>query len=358
MNVTRPTFRLKSLLLTVAIFALVIYGIRVGLYSLKRGWATNKLLNDGGQIVDLTNNHIGVVLSGNSFSDEHIALVRDLANVHTIGLVSDNISDQGLQFLEGMPIFELVIDCPMVTPTVVGKVSASSAVRSMSLGGGHVTDSYIETACPQSLESLQLVGTRFSSDAFTAIEQLPKLTSLEILGRGSKGSVDIRFTKNSRNLRFLKLSHVSISSSGLVHLELLRSLTGLCLERVNCTESDLLSIWDMTRLDYLAISDMPISDEAVKDVGKLYRLQQLDLSSTAIGDSSMELIARLPELHSLDISATSVSSEGLHSLAQSKSLRKIAVTKGDRISQRAIDRLQAHLPQCYIRSVGAENGGK
>ncbi|MCK6448328.1 MAG: hypothetical protein L6Q99_18220 [Planctomycetes bacterium] len=92
-----------------------------------------------------------------------------------------------------------------------------------------------------------------------------------------------------------------------------------------------------------------ITDVGMADVARMQQLERLSLRATSIGDEGLRALVRLENLRHLDLAeCAAVTDRGLEILARKSNWEALFVRSCPNVTEAAIERLQAELPDCFV----------
>jgi uncharacterized protein (TIGR02996 family) len=331
-------------------------------------------------------NHIGLARAGVLFQSPHLEnlseldlndnLIRPggvealvaarLPRLTALNLRGNELRDAGVEMLAGSPLLK-----QLHTLKLSHNDAGDSALRSLVLSENVANLTHLDLGGNPGL------GDTFA-EALAASTNLPRLTTLNLEGRGSSrgggargftsaGVRSLAASPTVRNLTSLNLAGQSIQDAGvqaLVESTYLTQLTTLSLRGCSITSGVAalatasflpslisLDLWynrldvsalktfldsrDLTRLRYLNLSHCYIGDEGatiLAQAASLARLRELNLAGCQIGPRGAAALAESPclaGLAALDLTGCPIEDEGALALARSPHLtrlRRLGVT--------------------------------
>lgn len=139
-----------------------------------------------------------------------------------------------------------------------------------------------------------------------------------------------------------------VTNDGLRPLAALPRLADLAIfAPAHVTSEGLRHLEDSRRLKYLSISHPSISDAEMRPISKMANLRYLSLSRSSITDAGLASVVRLPKLEVLLLDRTGITDEGLKHLAKARQLTRLSVQQTG-ISADAIQHFKQSVPDCEV----------
>lgn len=229
--------------------------------------------------------------------------VGELTGLRELNLTLTPVSDDGLAHLRSLTeLRKLGLASSQCTGTGFEHLTALKKLRDVNFHFTPLNDAGLRTVCKVGVSGrLWFAHTHFTDDG---AKSLTALKQLRRCGIGSKES----------------------DSSG----EAVASLTNLPLE-------------DLSLLDNQA------TPTGVAHASRISTLRRLDVSyAPRVGDAEMKLIAQMPRLEEFKLGNAKVTDEGIQHLAESKSLKKLTLSRLKNVSKRGIERLQKARPELKV----------
>jgi S1-C subfamily serine protease len=176
----------------------------------------------------------------------------------------------------------------------------------------------------QSLETINLFGTRVSDSGMEVIKGLGSIEALD-LRKTSVTATGIATLKGLK-LKYLLLPKRARTDDGLGHY-------------VNAIRPS----------PRLSLEDWNVTDKAMTHVQSLGHIRQLTLEGTQVTDECIAYVAKLRGLQSLNLCRTRVTDKGVVRLKGLASLRDLDVSEGSLVTVKGAGLLQMYLPKCTIR---------
>ncbi len=242
------------------------------------------------------------------------------------------------------------------------------------------TDRLVERAGLYHKRDKQLPGTpiviiaireEIDDELFKALARLPRLRWVAIT---SPTSNDLKRLFQFRQLDTLEIVGAKLETSEMKALAAMPSLRTLRLHACEVVDADALKeLAGAARLQTLDfVGCRGVTNEGIKDLSRLKSLQTLGLPSTAVTEEVMAELAGWPNLRSLSLSSTDITNKGLQQLARSKSLteltlcctkvgdtglealaplvtlRRLDLTRCEKLTADGVQKLKTALPDCKI----------
>jgi hypothetical protein len=159
-------------------------------------------------------------------------------------------------------------------------------------------------------------------------------------------NMGLRHLTELSNLRYLDLSHTSITAAGLSRFDQFRELERLTFAGIG--DPTLEGIGLLTNLQHLQITSSPeITDAGLRHLKPLSCLHSLDLYRTPIHGSGLRYLTSLPALRTLRLNGTEVNDVAVHYLQQMPRLRCLDISD-THISTAGVTSLRRKLGGCKI----------
>jgi Leucine-rich repeat (LRR) protein len=225
------------------------------------------------------------------------------------------------------------------------------------------------------IRGISFCDVALSHDAIEEISALvPELMELEEINlRGSSiENSALAILNRARGLKTVRVSAPAVNDAGLLRTWNTKSSTpSPASKNKKAPDQEAALLQRQSQLRRLSLRDTSVSDAGIAELGRAPNLVDLDLSASAVSDAALKSISALENLERLCLDGTATTDEGLiylyekqsikqlhlaqtdigdlslPILASLSSLRELDIT-GTFLSERAIARLKASLPQCQI----------
>jgi hypothetical protein len=226
---------------------------------------------------------------GDTFGDEHMAMLPDLPSLEWVGVESQRVSNAGLAYLARLP----------------------------------------------RLRSVSLKGAQFDARGLAQLRALPRLTQLFLIGTGADDST-MRIIGEMRGLQLLTIGGSPITDDGLAPLEGLKCLESLALRDTRVDDAGLAHLAGLVQLRWLAVEGerkkgltLAYPPFGIGDTGlrHLQRLAKLGYLSTLVGvtDEGTRYLADKTELAQLNLRWASITDAGLVHLSRLNKLKELCL---------------------------------
>ena len=167
-----------------------------------------------------------------------------------------------------------------------------------------------------------------------------KVSNLTITGE------DLRFIREFRSLRELRLVGAEISDVGLAHLGGLTSLEALYLHNTDIGDTGLMQIGNLTSINEIQIFGTTVTDKGLAELKGLPSLRRLLLiNNPKISDAGLIYLLALTRLEFLDLRSSSITDKGLTYLQSMRSLKHLVLDlSGTQITPNGLASLKLALP--------------
>ncbi|MEI6232576.1 MAG: G protein-coupled receptor LGR4 [Planctomycetota bacterium] len=167
---------------------------------------------------------------------------------------------------------------------------------------GKLTDAgMIQLAGLKNLESFNFVGTQITGKAYAKFEGFTKLTRVSHRGSSIDDEGLMQLCDHLPNLESISLAHAKFTDAGAPHLAKLTKLKGLELGTSKATAQTLVHIAKLP-LDYLQLGEGFDSPQCIPLIQNLATLRRLTLTNTKpLADSDLKLIAGMKQLEKLEL---------------------------------------------------------
>jgi Leucine-rich repeat (LRR) protein len=274
-----------------------------------------------------------VVLSGPQVNDEWLNCIAQVPKLRVLSLAG---SEQGT-----------------ISTDNLKRLSRSSQLESLSLGGSWVQDETVKGIAPlRQLRSLGLARIpNVTSVLFAQLDELTELRQLVVNRAERIGDENAEHLSQLQNLQTLWLIDTSISDATLLHVSQLTRLQWLDLSQTNVGDSGMVHLAKLANLKRLNLAHTYVGDQGLLPLARLPQLRHLKLGGANITDDGLPVIGRMTQLESLELWPSFVTDDGLTHLRTLTNLKQLSV--GPHITEKAADKLRQALPNCEIRRVDA-----
>ena len=270
-----------------------------------------------------------VSLSGDTISDSDLRLLAALPNLHDIGIIDANVTDDGVAYLHNLQFVEgfRVWGNRQVTAKDWGFLRDWRQLRSLSFHDNHSDRAVPDFPALASLEDLHVTDIPITA---AILETISRQTTVEYLALNNTGVTDTDLQHLSRlnNLRSLFLIGTKIRGSGLAHLAEPAKLENLCLTGCPVSDDGLAPLAAMTRLDWLDLNDTQVTDQGLSQLSQLKSLRKLYLDGTMVSDEGILQLRQSANLTDLALHRTKVTAAGAAELR--KAMPKVTIQHWDR----------------------------
>jgi hypothetical protein len=153
---------------------------------------------------------------------------------------------------------------------------------------------------------------------------------------------------NSLNVSALNADSLHLNDSDLIAFKNLRELRAVRLDHVTIDGFGLRFLANANHLRWLYISSAPITDAGMEQISKLETLETLDVIDARITDAGLRHLQSLRKLNNLVLSRNDITDAGLQYLKGLKSLKMLILYETE-VTKGGIDDLQQSLPNTEIR---------
>lgn len=189
---------------------------------------------------------------------------------------------------------------------------------------GKLTDAGMEQlAGLKNLEQFSFVGTQITGKAYAKFDGFTRLTHVSHRGSRIDDGGLAELCAHLPNLESISLAHAMFTDSGAVHLGKLTKLKGIELGTHNATPAALQSLADLP-LESIQLGEGFHSTAALTTVKAIPTLRKLSITDgSKLTDSDLSLIASIPHLESLIIDRLALPDERLPLLTAFAHLKSI-----------------------------------
>jgi len=305
----RMRFRLSTMLLTIALAATLL------------GWGIDHI--EQRKQVRALESHFEL-----SFSDDERAALQYFADARCPIVMrafhASTLGDEDLKWVSMLPTLDYLVvdnatDDGLVNVARLKRLRSLTIMKSPTLSDRGITHLGELT----NLEYLHLYDGQLTDKAMESIGRLAQLKSLDV--RGTR-----------------------ISSDGVAYLRDLRELQALRLsQNPDVDDRALEYIAQLPELTHLSISASSVNGDGLNFLSQMPRLEVLVLQGSSIDGSGLDQLANAESLRRLDLSFTSVGDDDIDKLATLSQLETLAVY-GTRVTPDGVNRLRAALPDCTV----------
>jgi len=251
-----------------------------------------------------------------------------------------------LSTLESLNIISTKFNDDWVAP--IGKLTNLKTLRLTN--NGKLTDAGMaQLAGLKNLENFSFVGTQMTGKAYARFEGFTKLTRVSHRGSSIDDEGLRQLCDHLPNLESLSLAHAKFTDAGAPHLAKLTKLKGLELGTSKATPQALTHIAKLP-LEYLQLGEGFESGAAIAFIKDIATLRRLTLTNAqGITDTDLQGLAGLTQLTHLEIGKMPLPDERIPALkpfAFLKSMRLVPAKAPFTSEQQA--KIQAVLPQTKI----------
>jgi len=251
-----------------------------------------------------------------------------------------------LSTLESLNIISTKFNDDWVAP--IGKLTNLKTLRLTN--NGKLTDAGMaQLAGLKNLENFSFVGTQMTGKAYARFEGFTKLTRVSHRGSSIDDEGLRQLCDHLPNLESLSLAHAKFTDAGAPHLAKLTKLKGLELGTSKATPQALTHIAKLP-LEYLQLGEGFESGAAIAFIKDIATLRRLTLTNAqGITDTDLQGLAGLTQLTHLEIGKMPLPDERIPALkpfAFLKSMRLVPAKAPFTPEQQA--KIQAMLPQTKI----------
>lgn len=260
----------------------------------------------------------GVDLRSSWVTDADMPLLAKLPQLAKLDLSLTRITDRGMQQLKSAPgIVDLnLYYAEQITDEGMSAIKGWKKLQRLNVRGTRITDSTLEHAA--SAPSLMALDVGYAQVTDVGLDHLATLTNLKELSVGGNKITDAGL----QSLRYL---------TGLTHLDLTgmqRTDSGLW--SVSLTELGVGAIATLKELRYLKLDGLPVSSRWLERLKVLTKLERLSLQGcTRVGDDAAAVIASWPMLKAVDLKGTAMTEQAVAGLRQAKPGAKVFSGKWD-----------------------------
>ncbi|HEY4310394.1 MAG TPA: hypothetical protein VGN12_13160 [Pirellulales bacterium] len=164
------------------------------------------------------------------------------------------------------------------------------------------------------LEMLTISSSDITGDGLKALSELPALQSL-VLVDALVDDESLRYLDTFPSLSTLGLGGTAVTEKGLEYIRKAPHLRRLKLDHLPLTDAGMRSLSSLQKLEALSLSHTRISDAGFAELGKMPQLKDLDIDKTDI-KSLTPAVNGFPQLHVLTASDTRVTDVNASALQQ------------------------------------------
>ena len=195
----------------------------------------------------------------------------------------------------------------------VGHISKLTNLKSLRVtNNGKLSDAGMEQlAGLKNLEVFSFVGTQITGKAYEKFDGFTKLVRVSHRGSRIDDAGLKELCEHLPNLENISLAHAKFTDAGAVHLAKLSRLKGLEIGTNNATPQSLQHIQKLP-LEYLQLGEGFDKSESIPFLTALKDLKRLTLTNAAsFSDEALKGLAALTQLESLELSNLKLSEERL-----------------------------------------------
>lgn len=349
------TFSVRSMLLVVAVCAVVTGFFGREWVALQRQWAIARDLASHGNLV-LYNVDAYKVRPVSAPANSSLARrviqacvgAHRAADVYGVDFVHP-LTEEDVQSLGKLPSLRVVtlLDC-QAPQAVVASLARIDSLRCLRVLVSY-NPSRTATLCNSfdlaefsQIECLEVVGISIDGEFGSRIAKMRGLKELRIESCTLLvGSLDE--LANSDGIESIHIRFSTIPENMLSTLARMRTLRRLDLRGSNITDKGATAIGSLLNLAALDLADTRVSDDGMLSLARLESLKELDLSKTGITNIGLARLRGLRTLEMLDLSDTKIA-DGLGPyLLEFPSLQSLTL-KGTKISVNEVAELQGRVP--------------
>jgi Leucine-rich repeat (LRR) protein len=181
-----------------------------------------------------------------------------------------------------------------------GKPVTAVDLSGLQIGVGQLAPMRVLTE----LEELNMSETRSDAEdlGLENLAGLTKLHKLELRRAYPLNRTGIAHLRGLKNLRYLTMSHLSVSDRGLAELR------------------------DMADLEVLETSGSEITDVGMQQIARCKKLQTLVLHYTSVGDEGVRALSSCPDLTYLSLQGSQITDAGLAAIGTLTGLERLVLT--------------------------------
>ena len=300
-------FRVRSLLIMVAILAIPCSWLAVNLWRAERQTrAVDAIVASGGSVVY---DYEDESRTGPDAPQWLVSLFgKDtFASVVTASVAPD-ADVEGLKGLRELDAHSSWADRDLYR---LGKIRTLVALRMPFCA---ITDDGLKILSSQEqLEELVLSDTQISDVGLKHLRRFTRLKSLD-LGCTATTDAGLQNLGELTQIQVLKLGGTQITDEGLAHLKNLQRLKRLHLDFTSIGDAGLAHVAGLKALENLRLGHTKITDAGLAQLRGLSQLEVLDLHSTGITGKGVVYLKGLPRLHTVKYDGTKVTEEDVRNL--------------------------------------------
>lgn len=218
---------------------------------------------------------------------------------------------------------------------------------------GKLTDAGMEQlAGLKNLESFSFVGTQITGKAYAKFEGFTQLTNVSHRGSSIDDEGLKQLCVHLPNLKSISLAHAKFSDAGAPALAKLTNLKGLEIGTLNATSKTLHSLASLP-LEYLQLGEGFTSGDCIPLIQGISTLRRLTLTQAkGLTDEDLKSVARLTQLESLEFNALDLPEERISQLSAFSFLKTLTLAfrpKG--YPEEAQAKIKALLPKVEVKFV-------
>jgi hypothetical protein len=274
-----------------------------------------------------------------------LAVLAPLAELSTLRLRSDDLSQQAVRHLNALPkLTKLEIDCKPgaagqlaflkdmprleyleldardgeytngVDDEILAGLAGVVQLKSLNLTKAKVTDAgFASLSRLTRLEALTLLSAEIEEPALARLADCKQLEFLN-LGQTNADDATLASVSNFPKLKILHLDNTRVTDKGLAHLAGASELTTLSMSNTKVTGAGLAHLKDKQQLDYLFLEHTDVGDDGPAHLRGLPKLRTLILTRTKVSDACLADLETLPSLKALRLDGTNVTAEAAKAL--------------------------------------------
>lgn len=305
---------------------------------------------------------VGVLIIGNFIAltfkliDQEDKHVRDVEKVR----ISEDFSEDLISTEDDTDTVNSIVDrnpnaieCDLSAVTVndklMKKVGVLKRLEQLSLSHSKVTDNGLQYIVGMPLVKLDLSGTSVTDRGLDYIAKVPTLYRLDlsvtkITDEGLKKLAPLK------KLSIIVLSGTAVTDAGVAYLQQCKNLDRIYVGSTKVSNDFLKCVGPM-KLFAVYCENTAITGDGIKKYLKNTKLRKMSLEHCDIADEDVPaIIAAAPELQFLNVGSTKISDAGLIALARMLTLKSIRVENCRGITETGLKRFAQVRPDCKVET--------
>jgi hypothetical protein len=285
--------------------------------------------------------------------DAFLPYVARLTGLTHFCPVSARFTARGWLMLQSLPRLEHICTPYGLTNAEMASIATLQTVNEMEMIATQLTNAGLASIAE--LRNLQVLhlecGPVVTDEGLKALATLPKLRHLRLSGQFTDRG--LAYLAAAPCLKAMWLETPRATEEGLRTLSQIQSLERLCvpwLDRI--TDSSITYLKAMPKLKALGVGDALSGDAGMASLASLVNLEVLAVKGGPnLTNNGLTPLAAMPKLRALEIYHSQITEQGLTYLASCKKLDSIQIQSTMLISQQAIARFKAEMPNVQTLNI-------